>query len=133
MTVEAPSTLSRIQATVAEGDVTTVVPIPPASLLAYEREKGVGIGVLAISGGMEWFMWVTHHALTTRHGEERSFDDWVAAIDAIDDTTADAIRPPTGATGRSSEPSPSSRSGPPTPSKSSSTSTRTSKKRSSGK
>lgn len=102
----------RIHATVSEGGTVTEVTVPPASLLAYEEEQQTAIKVEAATGGIRWFLWVTWHALTLRHGETRTFEEWSAQVDAVDDTTQKAIEAAaSGPTGPTTAPSSATRRG----------------------
>lgn len=105
----------RLRVTVIEGDETTEVLVPLATVMAFPDAHEGRVLNDAIENGdfTDWEPWVAWHASTHRLGEERSFDDWVAAVDWVKITQApDEVDPSGGETASTTPPSPASSSAP---------------------
>lgn len=59
---------------------TADVVVGPATQVAFEREHGVGLGVLAEDTRLTYVYWLAWHA--SRTGVE--FDTWLESLDSID-------------------------------------------------
>jgi hypothetical protein len=128
----------RLEARVLEGDETRKVLVPLCTLLAFKQEndgKGVNHFINASRDPEsdvdfdDWEPWLAWRTMVDRAGEERSFDDWLAAIEwAAIYQGPDELDPSGGEATQTPAPSPASSSGRTALGRSSSASTTTSSK-----
>lgn len=126
----------RLRAKVLEGDKSTSVLVPLATVMAFTGEHGGRVlnDAMTEDDFVDWEPWVAWHASTHRLGETRGFDEWVAAVDWCGIENAPDELDPSGGEVVSTEPrSPESSSASPARGKSSSDSTTRSSKRSGSK
>ena len=81
----------RLNARVLEGGEIREGLVPLRTLLAFKQEHGKGVNhyISALNdpeSGVEfddWEPWLTWRTMVDVHGEDRSFDEWVAAVEWI--------------------------------------------------
>jgi hypothetical protein len=79
-----------------EDGSTVEVKTGPADVVAWETEHGRSFGKALEDGYAAWMYWLAWHALTRKHGETRTFEEWlneVASSDDVPPPAADATPP----------------------------------------
>lgn len=66
------------------------VNVGPVSQVAFEREHGCGIGVVATAQKISHVYWMAWHASTRGVG---SFDEWLETVEGIDENSATDAAP----------------------------------------
>lgn len=105
----------RIEARVLEGDQTLTALVPLASIIAFKAEHGYTVNAAIADPEkdfVDWEPWLAWHTMTRAHGEGRSFDEWVDAVDWVGIYNAPDVLDPSGGEETQTPPSsPASSSG----------------------
>jgi hypothetical protein len=87
----------RLEAKVLEGDQTTPVLVPLATVLAFKSEFDKPLNeAIRVDDAMDWAPWVTWHALTHKGSETRTFTDWCDAVEWVQVDSVEGPLDPSG-------------------------------------